>query len=127
WGQGKDVISADKQYATLDEQVGRFIGYLESLVGLGSTPHGRGVLRRLLVEVRLVNINLRTCLALMSPHPPVDPPETLTPSARPRRVTRLAARFRFAARLWLFCFCIFFRRWASVVAGRRALCLGFST
>jgi hypothetical protein len=31
WGQGKDVISADKQYATLDEQVGRFIGYLESL------------------------------------------------------------------------------------------------
>jgi hypothetical protein len=31
WGQGKDVISADKQYATLDEQVDRFIGYLESL------------------------------------------------------------------------------------------------
>jgi hypothetical protein len=31
WGQAKDVISADKQYATLDEQVGRFIAYLESL------------------------------------------------------------------------------------------------
>jgi transposase len=31
WGQGKDVVSADKQYATIDEQVGRFIGYLESL------------------------------------------------------------------------------------------------
>jgi hypothetical protein len=31
WGQGKDVISADKQYATIDEQVDRFLGYLESL------------------------------------------------------------------------------------------------
>jgi hypothetical protein len=31
WGQGKDVISADKQYTTLDEQVDRFIGYLEGL------------------------------------------------------------------------------------------------
>lgn len=31
WGQAKDVVSADKQYATLDEQVGRFIHYLESL------------------------------------------------------------------------------------------------
>jgi hypothetical protein len=31
WGQGKDVISAGKQYATIDEQVDRFIGYLESL------------------------------------------------------------------------------------------------
>jgi hypothetical protein len=28
---GKDVICADKQYATLDEQVDRFIEYLESL------------------------------------------------------------------------------------------------
>jgi transposase len=31
WGQGKDVISADKQYATIDEQVNRFLRYLESL------------------------------------------------------------------------------------------------
>jgi hypothetical protein len=31
WGQGKDVVSADKQYATLDEQVDRFIRNLESL------------------------------------------------------------------------------------------------
>jgi hypothetical protein len=31
WGQGKDVISAGKQYASIDEQVDRFIGYLESL------------------------------------------------------------------------------------------------
>ena len=31
WGQGKDVVSADTQYATIDEQVSRFIGYLESL------------------------------------------------------------------------------------------------
>jgi DDE superfamily endonuclease len=31
WGQGKDVISADKQYATIQEQVERFLGYLKSL------------------------------------------------------------------------------------------------
>ena len=31
WGQGKDVISADKQYVTIDEQVERFLDYLESL------------------------------------------------------------------------------------------------
>lgn len=31
WGQGKDVISADKQYATIDEQVDRFVAYLGSL------------------------------------------------------------------------------------------------
>ena len=31
WGQAKDVVSADKQYATLEEQVDRFIGYLASL------------------------------------------------------------------------------------------------
>jgi hypothetical protein len=42
WGRGKDVISADKQYATLDEQVGRFIGYLESL-SAGEALHTAGV------------------------------------------------------------------------------------
>jgi DDE superfamily endonuclease len=31
WGQAKDVVSADKQYASLDEQVERFIRHLESL------------------------------------------------------------------------------------------------
>jgi DDE superfamily endonuclease len=31
WGQGKDVISADTQYATIDEQVERFLNYLRSL------------------------------------------------------------------------------------------------
>ena len=30
WGQAKDVVSANKQYTTLDEQVERFIGYLET-------------------------------------------------------------------------------------------------
>ena len=30
WGQAKDVISANKQYATVDEQVGLFISYLIS-------------------------------------------------------------------------------------------------
>jgi len=31
WGQAKDVVCADKQYADLDEQMGRFINYLEDL------------------------------------------------------------------------------------------------
>ncbi len=31
WGQGKDVISANKQYATMDEQVEEFIVHLYSL------------------------------------------------------------------------------------------------
>lgn len=31
WGQGKDVISANRQYATIDEQVERFISHLSGL------------------------------------------------------------------------------------------------
>lgn len=31
WGQAKDVISANKQYTTIDEQVQRFVGHLEGL------------------------------------------------------------------------------------------------
>jgi hypothetical protein len=31
WGQGKDVVSANKQYATIDEQVDLFISYLYGL------------------------------------------------------------------------------------------------
>ena len=31
WGQAKDVISADKQYATVDEQVCRFLAHLGAL------------------------------------------------------------------------------------------------
>jgi hypothetical protein len=31
WGQGKDVVSVSKQYATMDEQVDLFISYLYSL------------------------------------------------------------------------------------------------
>ena len=33
WGQAKDVIAANKQYATIDEQVDRFLGYLDGLSG----------------------------------------------------------------------------------------------
>jgi hypothetical protein len=43
WGQGKDKINANKQYATIDQQVDRFISYLHSL----SNPvalHTAGVL-----------------------------------------------------------------------------------
>jgi hypothetical protein len=31
WGQAKDLISANKQYATIDDQVERFISYLSAL------------------------------------------------------------------------------------------------
>jgi hypothetical protein len=31
WGQAKDVIRANKQYADIDEQVDQFISYLHSL------------------------------------------------------------------------------------------------
>jgi hypothetical protein len=31
WGQGKDIISANKQYAPIDDQVDRFIRHLEGL------------------------------------------------------------------------------------------------
>lgn len=31
WGQGKDVISANKQYATIEEQVDRFLSHLRGL------------------------------------------------------------------------------------------------
>ena len=31
WGQAKDVISADKQYTTIDEQVDRFLVHLWAL------------------------------------------------------------------------------------------------
>ena len=31
WGQAKDVISANKQYATIEEHVTRFLSHLESL------------------------------------------------------------------------------------------------
>jgi len=31
WGEGKDVVAASKQYATIDAQVHRFLAYLETL------------------------------------------------------------------------------------------------
>ena len=31
WGQGKDAISVNKQYATIEEQVERFLSHLSSL------------------------------------------------------------------------------------------------
>jgi hypothetical protein len=43
WGQGKDVISANKQYATIDEQVDRFVTHLNSLSGREAL-HTSGVL-----------------------------------------------------------------------------------
>ena len=43
WGQGKDVISSDKQYTTMDEQVGRFLAHLGALSNR-DTLHTSGVL-----------------------------------------------------------------------------------
>jgi DDE superfamily endonuclease len=43
WGQGKDRMSANKQYATIDDQVDRFLDYLQSLSG-PEALHTAGVL-----------------------------------------------------------------------------------
>jgi hypothetical protein len=43
WGQAKDVVCADEQYPSLDEQVGCFIRHLESLSPRGAL-HTAGVL-----------------------------------------------------------------------------------
>lgn len=43
WGQAKDVIAANKQYATIDEQVDRFLGFLDGLSGREAL-HTSGVL-----------------------------------------------------------------------------------
>lgn len=43
WGQGKDVIAANKQYATIDEQVDRFLTHLNNLSG-HEALHTSGVL-----------------------------------------------------------------------------------
>ena len=45
WGDGKDVISANKQYATIEDQVIRFLQYLESLSSR-QTLHKSGVLSK---------------------------------------------------------------------------------
>jgi hypothetical protein len=45
WGQGKDVISANKQYATLDVQVGRSLRYLRAMSG-EEALHTAGVLSK---------------------------------------------------------------------------------
>jgi hypothetical protein len=43
WGQAKDVIAANKQYATIDEQIERFLGSLGGLSGREAL-HTSGVL-----------------------------------------------------------------------------------
>jgi len=43
WGQGKDVISASKQYATIEEQVDRFLSYLRGMSN-DEALHTSGVL-----------------------------------------------------------------------------------
>jgi hypothetical protein len=43
WGDAKDEISANKQYATVDDQVSRFLQYLTALTA-GQALHKAGVL-----------------------------------------------------------------------------------
>jgi hypothetical protein len=45
WGQAKDVISASKQYATIEEQVNRFLRYLRGLSNRKAL-HTSGVLSK---------------------------------------------------------------------------------
>jgi hypothetical protein len=45
WGQGKDVVSANKQYPTIDEQVDRFLGHLRSMTN-EEALHTSGVLSK---------------------------------------------------------------------------------
>jgi hypothetical protein len=45
WGQGKDVISPNKQYATIEEQEDRFVDHLESLTNQEAL-HTSGVLSK---------------------------------------------------------------------------------
>lgn len=45
WGEGKDVISVNKQYATLEEQVQRFLSYLQAFSG-EAVLHTAGVLSK---------------------------------------------------------------------------------
>jgi hypothetical protein len=45
WGQGKDVISASKQYASIEEQVERFLAHLRSLSNQQAL-HTSGVLSK---------------------------------------------------------------------------------
>lgn len=45
WGEGKETVSASRQYATIDDQVERFVVYLESLTPREAL-HTSGVLSR---------------------------------------------------------------------------------
>jgi hypothetical protein len=45
WGDGKDEISANRQYATIDDQVDRFIQYLSNL-SAWEALHKAGVLSK---------------------------------------------------------------------------------
>lgn len=64
-GQGKDVISANKQYAAMNEQVGLFASYLGGLSNKGIADF-RGVARALLVASYVVKTLLTICLKLIS-------------------------------------------------------------
>ena len=43
WGQGKDVVAANKQYGTIEDQVDRFLAFLKGMSG-PEALHTSGVL-----------------------------------------------------------------------------------
>jgi hypothetical protein len=63
WGQAKDVISANNQYTSIDQQVESFHHASEQLVEQGRVTDFRRTLSTLLVETSFIKKLLRTCLA----------------------------------------------------------------
>ena len=56
WGQGKDVISANKQYTTIEEQVDRFLDYLQEPDESGGTAYVRCPLQEVLAQRALSDL-----------------------------------------------------------------------
>ena len=62
WGQGKDVISANKQYETIEEQVDRFLDHLHGLTNQEGGAYVRVPLQEVLAQRRVVKLILPGCL-----------------------------------------------------------------
>ena len=64
WGQAKDAISASKQYATIDEQVDRFLRHRARAVEPGGAAYVGCPLQEVLAQTGVVTFILRDCLVL---------------------------------------------------------------
>ena len=69
WGQGKDVISANKQYATIEEQVDRFLESSAQPDESGGAAYVRCPLQEVLAQGCVVKLILRSCLDEWHPRP----------------------------------------------------------